>query len=187
SDLLSFSRITTKTDPFVVIPLQEVIDEVLEDLEIAIEEAGATIQVDPMPEIEADRFQMKQLFQNLLGNAIKFRRPNVPPRIALRAREEARDTEAGRGSGDWLVVEVADNGIGFDEKFATRSFTPFQRLHGKAEYEGTGIGLAVCRRIVERHGGSIEAHSTPGSGSTFVIQLPLRNIVFNLEGTIDEE
>lgn len=187
SDLLSFSRITTKAEPFVAISLQEVVDEVLEDLEIAIEEAGAEVSVGALPEIEADRFQMKQLFQNLLGNAIKFRHPELAPRIRIQAHVEERDSDTNTRGAQWVRIEVDDNGIGFDEKFAARIFTPFQRLHARTEYEGTGIGLAVCRRIVERHGGSIEAHSTAGSGSRFVIHLPRKNIVFNLEGTIHEE
>src|SRR5690606_26933693 len=129
SDLLSFSRITTKAEPFVAISLQEVVDEVLEDLEIAIEEAGAEVSEGALPEIEADRFQMKQLFQNLLGNAIKFRHPELAPRIRIQAHVEERDSDTNTRGAQWVRIEVDDNGIGFDEKFAARIFTPFQRLH----------------------------------------------------------
>lgn len=178
NDLLSFSRITTKPRPFLPISLNKVAEEVVEDLEVAIEEAGATITFDDLPEIEADFVQMKQMFQNLLANAIKFRKPGVPPVIAvLLDRDEDEGTHSLQRP---LTLRFTDNGIGFDDMYLDRIFLPFQRLHSKSEYAGTGIGLAVCRRIAERHGGSLTATSTPGVGSTFVVTLARVNHIFDL-------
>jgi signal transduction histidine kinase len=122
--------------------------------------------VDTLPVLAADPLQMRQLLQNLLGNALKFRREGVPPTVSLRG---TLDAKAG-----WCVLEVADNGIGFEEKYAERIFNVFQRLHGRNQYEGTGIGLAICRKIAERHGGNISVSSTPGVGTTFRVSLPLK-------------
>ncbi|MFP5212950.1 MAG: sensor histidine kinase [Acidobacteriota bacterium] len=116
-----------------------------------------------LPTIHADESQMRQLFQNLIGNGLKYHKEAEPPVIRLRARTEAGMCE--------LTVE--DEGIGFEERFAEKIFAPFQRLHGRSEYEGTGIGLAIARKIVERHGGTITARSKPGEGSTFTITLPV--------------
>jgi signal transduction histidine kinase len=121
---------------------------------------------------------MRQLFQNLVGNALKFVRPGVTPRVHV----SAQATENGAGGPAWRIT-VEDNGIGFEEKYLDRIFTVFQRLQGRGTYEGTGIGLAICRRIVERHGGSITARSRPGEGSTFLVTLPTRP----QEGEIDVE
>jgi signal transduction histidine kinase len=119
---------------------------------------------------------MRQLFQNLIGNALKFHRPGVPPVV----RVAAAGLEPGGGNGDGVAgpryqVTIADNGIGFEEEYLDRIFQLFQRLHGRAEYEGTGMGLAICRKIVERHGGQITARSSPGQGATFVVTLPARH------------
>jgi light-regulated signal transduction histidine kinase (bacteriophytochrome) len=177
-DLLSFSRITTKAKPFLPVSLNKVAEEVLEDLEVAIEESAADIRVGELPEIAADQFQMKQLFQNLLGNALKFRRPDVRPEISITAELVAAEAAATETSPQHVVLRFTDNGIGFDEAFLDRVFLPFQRLHGRSEYGGTGIGLAICRRIAERHNGSLTAVSTPGVGSTFIVTLPVRNQSF---------
>lgn len=174
-DLLAFSRITTKAKPFLPVSLNKVAEEVLEDLEIAIDEADAEISIGELPEIAADQFQMKQLFQNLLGNALKFRRPDSPLNISVTAELSTPDGSVGSTRPPQVKLHFSDNGIGFDEAFLDRIFMPFQRLHGRNEYPGTGIGLAVCRRIVERHGGTLSATSMPGDGSTFTITLPLRN------------
>ena len=112
---------------------------------------------------------MRQLLQNLIGNALKFHRPDVPPHVRVSA-EMGADPDTGE---EWHFLAVADNGIGFDEKYLDRIFTVFQRLHGRGEYEGTGIGLAVVRKIVERHGGVITAQSAVGAGSTFLVTLPV--------------
>ena len=116
-----------------------------------------------MPTVDADSTQMYQLFQNLVGNALKFHRPDTPPEVRVKA---------GKPSNGMVRIEVSDNGIGFDEQYLDRIFQPFQRLHSRAEYDGSGIGLAICRKIAERHGGSITAHSNPGEGATFVVTLP---------------
>ena len=117
-----------------------------------------------MPVIEADETQILRLFQNLIGNALKFR-SNEIPRINIHANHE--------GNGSCEIV-VEDNGIGFEQQYEELIFKPFQRLHGRSEYEGTGMGLAICRKIVERHGGSIRAESEPGKGATFIISLPVK-------------
>jgi PAS domain S-box-containing protein len=167
-DLLSYSRIASKAHTFLLVDLTDTARGVLGDLETAIEESGATVTVGQLPSIEASPMQMRQLFQNLLSNALKFRRDGVAPVISLHATvdPESRLCE----------LRVEDNGIGFDEKYLDRIFNVFQRLHGRGKYEGTGIGLAICRKIAERHGGSIQARSTPGQGSTFIVTLPLRQV-----------
>jgi signal transduction histidine kinase len=184
-DLLSFSRITTKAKPFLPVSLNKVAEEVLEDLEVAIQESGAEIHIGKLPEIDADLFQMKQLFQNLLSNAIKFRKPDVTPRISVTtAREENTYSTSGA---DLVTIRFTDNGIGFDEVYLDRIFLPFQRLHGKSEYSGTGIGLAICRRVAERHGGGLTAVSKIGEGSTFIVTLSRKNQIFELEEDINDD
>ena len=166
NDLLSFSRVSSKAQAFARVNLAEIAREALEDLEEDSKRAGATLTLGELPELEADPTQMRQLLQNLVSNALKFRRDDVAPVVSIRAtlEPELRRVE----------LRVEDNGIGFDEKYHDRIFNVFQRLHGRGKYEGTGIGLAICRRIAERHGGSIRARSTPGQGSTFIVSLPLK-------------
>ncbi|PTL84700.1 ATP-binding protein [Vitiosangium sp. GDMCC 1.1324] len=164
-DLLAFSRVSSQGQPFTPVDLSTIAREVMADLEMALEQAGATITLGELPALEADPLQMRQLLQNLVGNALKFRQPGVPPSISIRGTVDAHTRQYE------LVVE--DNGIGFEEKYVDRIFKVFQRLHGREQYEGTGIGLAICRKIAERHGGTIGARSTPGKGSTFTITLPL--------------
>ncbi len=164
NDLLTFSRVTTQAQPFLRIDLNRIVSDVLSDLETRIEQVNAIVKVEALPRIEADALQIRQLFQNLLGNALKFGKPEVSPVIRIHCAE--LDNE--------VRIHIQDNGIGFDEKYLTRIFTVFQRLHSRGTYEGTGIGLAVCRRIVERHGGEITAHSRPGQGATFEFTLPRR-------------
>jgi light-regulated signal transduction histidine kinase (bacteriophytochrome) len=163
-DLLSFSRVTTHARPFSRVDLAATARDVIEDLELQAAQAGGRVEVGPLPEVEADPVQMRQLFQNLVGNALKFRRPGVPP-VGRVAAAPAPD--------GW-VVTVADNGIGFEDRHAARIFQVFQRLHGRDEYDGTGVGLAICRKIVDRHGGTITARGRPGEGATFVVALPAR-------------
>lgn len=167
NDLLSFSRITTKAQPFSKVDLAQIARDVLGDLETAIERAGATVSLDPLPTVEADPIQMRQLLQNLIGNALKFHKPGVAPIVRIGA-EIPSDNQT-------CEIHVADNGIGFDEKYLDRIFNVFQRLHSRAAYEGTGIGLAVCRKIAERHGGSITARSKTGGGATFIVTLPMQH------------
>jgi PAS domain S-box-containing protein len=165
NDLLSFSRVTTKAQPFVPVDLGEIAREVVHDLEVRTHEAGAEMIIGELPTVDADPLQMRQLLQNLTSNALKFHRPGIPPRVEIRG-----DANDGRAE-----ITVSDNGIGFEEKYADRIFTMFERLHGRGKYEGTGIGLAICRKIVQRHGGEIVAHSKPGEGATFIVRLPLRH------------
>ncbi|MBA3352089.1 MAG: PAS domain S-box protein [Blastocatellia bacterium] len=165
-DLLSFSRVTTQAQPFMPVNVEEITKGVLSDLEVKIEETGATVEMRGLPVIDADPSQIRQLVQNLVGNALKFRRDGVAPIVKISA--EPREN----GNGGAYEITVEDNGIGFDEKYLDKIFTVFQRLHGRAEYEGSGIGLAVCRKIVERHNGTITAISAPGSGAKFKFTLP---------------
>ena len=167
NDLLSFSRVTTKAQPFVAVDLGVVAREVAHDLELRAHEAGGEISIGELPSIDADPLQMRQLLQNLASNALKFHREGVPPRVEIRGEMD---------NGTRARIVVADNGIGFDEKYAERIFTMFERLHGRGSYEGTGIGLAICRKIAERHGGEIAARSTPGQGSTFIVTLPVHHV-----------
>ncbi len=166
--LLSYSRVTSTARPFEQVDLVEVVEGVLSDLEVRLDEVEGKVIIGELPIIEADGLQMRQLFQNLIGNALKFTRPHEPPVVMVQARPL---DAAGLPTATWSI-SVEDNGIGFDAKYADRIFGVFQRLHGRGEYAGTGIGLAVCKKIVERHGGTIEAASSPGEGTTFVITLP---------------
>ena len=174
NDLLTFSRVTTKAQPFEPTDLGKIAEDVVSDLETRIEETGGSVEIGDLPVIEADEMQMRQLLQNLIANALKFRKADVPPHVAISAETiAARPPENGHFPSEEMVkIYVRDNGIGFDEKYLDRIFTPFQRLHGRNEYEGTGIGLAVCRKIVERHGGTLTAESSTGNGSTFIASLP---------------
>ena len=171
-DLLSFSRVTTKAQAFVPVDLRAVIREVMVDLEVRIQQSGGRVEVAELPSIEADPLQMRQLFQNLISNALKFRHADVEPHVRIDSSPLRLAPDSLHNEDEWCEIRVADNGIGFDEKYLDRVFTVFQRLHGRSEYEGTGIGLAICRKIVERHGGQITAKSAPGSGAAFIITLP---------------
>jgi light-regulated signal transduction histidine kinase (bacteriophytochrome) len=164
-DLLTFARVTSKAQPFVPVELSIIAREVLSDLEVSIGQAKATVAVGELPALEADPTQMRQLLQNLLSNALKFRREGSSPAISI---EALVDKEARR-----CEIRVRDNGIGFEEIYADRIFNLFERLHGRGKYEGSGLGLAICRKIAERHGGTISAQSTLGQGSTFTLCLPL--------------
>jgi signal transduction histidine kinase len=178
-DLLTFSRVTTKAQPFRSVDLTRVAHEVVDDLEVRLEQSGGRVVVEALPAIEADPLQMRQLLQNLLGNALKFHRPDVPPVVTVRSRRSPGEAAGADGivaTPERCELLVEDNGIGFDEKYLDRIFAPFQRLHGRGEYEGTGIGLAVCRKIAERHGGRITATSTPGQGATFSVTLPVSQL-----------
>ena len=176
NDLLEFSRISTRGKPFKNVPLQQLIESTLGDIEISIEESGATITLDKLPEINADASQMHHLFLNLISNAIKFRKNDVKPIIEIQYNQETTSQE------QWHVITVKDNGIGFEQEFSDKIFVPFQRLHARTEYKGTGIGLAICRRIVERHGGKISATSVLGEGTNFKIEIPFNNTLIDLSG-----
>lgn len=170
SDLLSLSRITSKAAPFQAVDLGEVVQTVLNDLDLRIEQVGGRVEVGDLPTIDADRTQMRQLMQNLIGNALKFRRENIPPLVKITCETPSHTTPKTTPSSAYRI-QVEDNGIGFEAKHTDRIFKPFQRLHGRNAYEGTGIGLAICHKIVARHGGHLTATSSPGEGATFTIEL----------------
>ncbi|OQW49208.1 MAG: hypothetical protein A4S09_03835 [Proteobacteria bacterium SG_bin7] len=170
-DLLSYSRVTTRAQPFIKVDLNRVLKDVISDLEVRIEQTKGLVEVGNLPTIMADPTQMRQLFQNIIGNALKFHRKGIDPVVKV----EGKVLEGIYVNGvPACQVSITDNGIGFDEKYLDRIFTIFQRLHGRHEYEGTGIGLAVCRKIVDRHNGMVTARSKLGQGSTFSISLPIK-------------
>jgi light-regulated signal transduction histidine kinase (bacteriophytochrome) len=173
-DLLTFSRVTTQQRPFSRVDLQRLVTDVLSDLDLRLHQTGGTVEVGNLPVIDADATQMRQLFQNLLVNAVKFHRPDVPPVVEVEAEsfDQLIDGSASEESIPMYRITVRDNGIGFEEKYRDRIFDVFQRLHGRNQYEGTGVGLAICRKIVERHGGSITASGREGEGATFTVVLP---------------
>lgn len=160
-DLLAFSRVGTQGKPLVDTECDTVLGRALLNLKMAVEETGAVVTSDPLPVVKADEDQLVQLVQNLIGNAIKFR-GEVTPRVHI---------SAAKGDEEW-TFSVSDNGIGIDEQYAERIFIIFQRLHGRGEFPGTGIGLALCKKIVTRHGGRIWVESRPDKGSTFLFTLP---------------
>jgi len=175
-ELLTLSRIITREQNFVPVDLTQVAREVVSDLEAQIEQVDGRVEVGKLPTIEADALQMRQLMQNLIANGLKFRRIEEPPLVKLHGRfvKGRKQRQPGLSAADEQCrIIVEDNGIGFDEKHAERIFGVFQRLHPRDVYEGTGVGLAICRRIVERHEGTITARSNPGSGSTFEVLLPV--------------
>ncbi|WP_405128463.1 CHASE3 domain-containing protein [Pseudoalteromonas sp. PB2-1] len=182
NDLLEFSRVTTRGKDFTDTDLNSIVDEVLDDLEIAIKEAGAEVNVMTLPHIQADPSQMIQLFLNILSNAVKFRRENVSPLISIDYERIEEFSPNHNSNVEWEVITISDNGIGFSEEYLEKIFVPFQRLHGRSQYKGTGIGLSVCRRIVERHGGEIIASSRVGEGATFILKLPVEASLFTLQG-----
>ena len=176
-DLLNFSRISTQRDVNVPVPLDEVVSAVLTDLDLAIAESKAVIDLNPLPIVAGDALQLRQLVQNLLSNALKFRRADVRPIITISSRFLAATdlppaVKPIHNSAAYHRIDVADNGIGFDDKYADRIFEVFQRLHGRSEFVGTGIGLAIVQKVVENHGGAIKVASQPGQGATFSVYLP---------------
>ena len=164
-DLLALSRVGTRGKNLEVVRLAEAVDRAVANLEFAIQENGALVSHDELPEVMADSSQMMQLFQNLIGNGIKFKGAE-PPRVHI---------SAGRNGKEW-TFSVRDNGIGFEPQYAERIFAVFQRLHSRDEYRGNGIGLSICRKIVERHQGRIWAESIPGSGATFYFTMPAAGV-----------
>jgi light-regulated signal transduction histidine kinase (bacteriophytochrome) len=160
-DLLAYSRVGTRGEAFGATDCENVLRDVLDDLQTATAETGATVTHDPLPVLPADRSQLHQLLQNLIGNAIKFR-GDAPPRVHV---------SASRQGDEWLFT-VADNGIGIEAEYADRVFVIFQRLHSRRRYPGTGVGLAICKKIVERHGGRIWLESAVDRGTRVCFQLP---------------
>jgi PAS domain S-box-containing protein len=168
-NLLAYSRINTRAYPFHKVDLNQVARDALSDLEVLLEQSGGQVQVGELGSIHADPNQMRQLFQNLISNALKFTKPDVPPQVQLYGQ-----SILDRRENEWFEIYFVDNGIGFKMEHAEKLFQPFQRLVGRSQYEGNGIGLAICRKIVERHGGRITARGEPGEGSTFIVSLPVR-------------
>ena len=178
-DLLNFSRVSTRALPYTPVNLNQTLTQTLTNLAILIEETHGRVEAGDLPEIEADRTQMGQLLQNLIGNGLKFHREGVPPVVKISGqiisdREEKISEKFFAGKVCQLCIE--DNGIGFDEKYADRIFGVFQRLHSRDMFKGTGIGLSICKKIVDRHSGSIKAKSVPGKGSTFIVTLPVKQV-----------
>ena len=175
NDLLSLSRVTTKSQRFVTVDLNKVVKEVLSDLEIRIQQTKGRVEVDNLPTIDADPLQMRQLIQNLMSNALKFHPKEEAPVIKIYSQSINNHIQPPSNFSpvsDTYEIVVEDNGIGFDEKYLDRIFNVFQRLHSRSEYEGTGMGLAICRKIVEQHNGSITAYSQLGQGAKFIVTLP---------------
>ena len=172
TDLLSYSRTANKQAALQNVDLRYVIDGVLSDLQVRIEESQAKVVVGKLHPIDADPAQMRQLLQNLIANALKFRKKDVAPIVHITSRLTSSSSQTSQA--DLLVLKISDNGVGFDPKLAHKLFKVFQRLHARSEYEGSGIGLATCRSIVERHGGSIEADGRLGEGATITVTLPLK-------------
>jgi len=173
--LLSYSKLSADFY-FAPVNLNEVVKEALADLELAIKEKQALIQVSPLPEVEAIAAQMRQLFQNLLSNALKFSKTTIQPLIKIYCEplDELSLESKPVKTGNYVRIHVSDNGIGLDESYIDKIFVIFQRLHGKTQYEGTGIGLAIVKKIVEKHNGLIGVKSHEGEGATFTIVLPLK-------------
>jgi PAS domain S-box-containing protein len=179
NDLLEYSQVTMRPEPPRPVDLGDVVSEVLIDLDERIRVSNGKVHVGPLPTILANPFQMRQLFQNLIANALKFHPEGVAPEVHIEATSRA-DGRGSKGRRDRTLgweIRVRDNGIGFEEKHVDRIFAPFQRLHGRQAYEGTGMGLAICRRIVALLGGTLTATSRPGAGATFVITLPPTPVV----------
>jgi len=177
-DLLNYSRVSSQTGSFEEIKLNDVLFDVLDNLEASIQEKQATIVIEELPKINGNRQQLRQLFQNLVSNSIKYAKPNVPPRITVSSkRVTVKDSGIAAvlkaGNELYNLIEVKDNGIGFEQEYSEKIFKVFQRLHGRSEYSGTGVGLAIVRKVVEYHGGYITAEGEPNKGATFKIFLPV--------------
>jgi len=162
NDLLTYSRVGSRALELQSVDTGHVVDRVAADLAGSIEDSGGQVSHAELPPIRADAIQIQQLFQNLIANGLKFRRPDIPPEVHVSAR---------RSTGAWTFA-VSYNGIGIESQYLERIFILFQRLHSRAEYPGTGIGLAICKKIVERHAGTLTVHSEPGQGTTFEFTLP---------------
>ena len=165
--LLQLTRVTTRAKPFETVNLSHILSEVIEDQEMRIKESGGRVEFTEMPTLEADPTQMRQLFQNLIANALKFHPADRAPEISIDSQTDLNKNQC--------VIRVKDNGLGFNQKYADKIFNIFQKLNG-TEFEGTGIGLSICRKVVERHRGTISATSQEGKGAVFEILLPLRQI-----------
>lgn len=186
NDILRFSKISVEKQSFEEVGLNSVIDEVLSEMEGAIREKNARVEVDPLPVLPASTVLMGPLFSNLISNALKYSRKNDTPRVRIRYEEGPVQSEGREQEVRYGRIFIEDNGIGFDQKYAEQIFDMFRRLHSNAEYEGTGIGLALCKKIVEMHNGFISALGKPGEGAVFIVSLPLSVPQKELIGKNDE-
>ncbi|ALF54870.1 histidine kinase [Nostoc piscinale CENA21] len=173
--LLTLSRVTTRAQPFVSVSLAQITQEVLSDLEVLIQQTGATIELGDLPTIKADPLQMRQLMQNLIGNALKFHHTQITPIVKIYSQHLNNQSAQLAVGLEFCQIIIEDNGIGFEQKYSDRIFQIFQRLNGRREYEGTGIGLTICRKIAERHFGKITVKSTLGKGTKFIVSLPINS------------
>jgi light-regulated signal transduction histidine kinase (bacteriophytochrome) len=176
--LMEFSRLSRKAEVFEEASLGKIAAEVVADLELKVEETGAKIDIGPLPELEVIPIQIRQLLSNVILNAIKFRRPDVPPVIEIRSKKLTKQDASRQGLDgrqEYYLITVKDNGIGFENQYAETIFQMFQRLNSKSDYPGSGIGLALCKKIIENHHGSISAYGVPGEGATFTFTLPTKN------------
>jgi len=171
TSLLEYSRVTTKTEPFKQTDLNQSVRQALSNLSILIRETQGKVDVGDLPSLQCDQVQIVQVFQNLIGNALKFQEKDKKPYIKVYALPAEKDQKS-----DICRIFVEDNGIGFDNKHLNKLFMPFNRLHSKSDYDGVGMGLAICDKIIDRHGGSITANSSPGHGSIFAIILPITQV-----------
>ncbi len=163
-DLLYYSKVTIQGQPFKKVDLNLIVKESFGDLELLLNETNGTVNWENLPTILSDSFQMKQLFQNLMSNSLKYHQNNVPPVLSIYSKQTNKNE---------LEIYFEDNGIGFEEKYVKKIFQPFQRLHGRSEFSGTGMGLTICEKIVDRHNGSIKVKSEPNKGATFIINFPI--------------
>ncbi len=179
-DILSFSKMSIEKGEFVLSDLNDILKQAVADLDLTIQEKNATVTIDDLPRICIDPQLVIPLFTNLIGNAIKYAKPNTPAAVRIYSdfNEHTRDK--------YCRIYVKDNGIGFEQKYADEIFEIFKRLHGQLEYEGTGIGLALCKRIVEKHKGFISAISTPGEGATFIVSFPNTQESVKSEGPLPD-
>lgn len=173
-DILTFSKVSNETEPFVVSDLGLLVNEVLEELDGAIREKDAKVELSPLPSVPVNPVLIKSLFLNLIGNAIKYSKPDVAPEIKIYC--DNLETDENATQPHHFRIFIKDNGIGFDQKYAEQIFDMFKRLHVHSEYEGTGIGLALCKQIMEKHNGYINAVSAENEGATFIISLPAKEV-----------
>lgn len=169
SQVLAYSRVTSAGKTFAPVDLGRIVEQVVSDLEMPLRDSGGRVEIGPLATVPGDESQLQRVFQNLISNALKFNRPGVAPVVRITSSTVA-EPSAGE---ETVQIRIADNGIGFDNKHAEQIFGMFSRLHARSSYEGTGVGLAICRKIIERHGGRIEASGQPDEGATFVLTLPL--------------
>lgn len=167
-DLSKYSKITpTKNKAFQPVNLNEIIQQVLDDFELMLDETKGKVEMEPLALVTGDSFQLRGLFQNLIANSLKYHKQHIPPLIKISGQVSASQS-------NFYEIHVQDNGIGFDEKYTSRIFKPFQRLHRESEYKGTGMGLTLVKKIIDRHGGRIDVKSKVGEGTTFIIKLPIK-------------